>query len=466
MPDHLLSRRRFLRAASAAGTLSLCPRLTPANNAAPGPNILFLLTDDHRWNALGCMGNRIIQTPNIDALADAGACFVNTFVTTSICCASRASIFTGQYARRHGVHGFNTPFIADQLSQTYPDLLRAAGYRVGFIGKYGVGDNSPPPAQRFDYWKGFTGQGRYFPKTDGRPVHITDIMADQAVGFLDTCAPSQPFCLSISFKAPHCQDGDPRQFLYAPRHETLYADQTIPLPPTANDESFQKQPDFIRNSEARNRWKIRFSSPALYQEMVKSYYRLITGVDEAVGTIIAALHQRGLADNTVIILLGDNGFFLGEHGLAGKWFMHEESIRVPLVIHDPRLPVVLRGSRPSEIALNIDIAPTILSLAGLAIPQRMQGSDLTPLLRGQTPAWRTDFFYEHLFKHPDIAKTEGVRTRRHSYWQYLDVPHDAEWLFDLQNDPHQTRNLAADPASAEILGDLRRRLQQYRQTLQ
>ncbi|MCY2952335.1 MAG: sulfatase [Planctomycetota bacterium] len=461
------TRRSFLKSTLPAAALLAGCRSTPTSppQSTTPPNILFLLTDDHRWDALSCMGNPILRTPNIDRLASTGTTFDNMFVTTSICCASRASIFTGQYARRTGIHEFNVPFTPAALAQTYPQILRRAGYRIGFVGKYGVGDNSPPPAGQFDFWRGFTGQGQYFPDKSNPSLHLTDLMTSQANEFLQSASPSQPFCLSISYKAPHCQDGDPRQFLYAPRYESLYSGQTIPTPLTATDEFFQKQPDFIRNSESRNRWKIRFSNPDVYQKMVKAYYRLLVGVDDSVAALLKTLADRNLIDNTIIFFTGDNGFYLGEHGLAGKWFMHEESIRVPLIIHDPRLPQNLHARRCSDMALNIDLAPTILSLAGLTPPPQMQGRPLTPLLQSQSPSWRTDFFYEHLFKHSIIPKTEGVRTTRYSYWQYLNVDHDAHWLFDLATDPHQTQNLAADPYHQPLVQNLQSRLTHYRQSL-
>ncbi len=467
MPTRASSRRSFLKSSLSAATFLAGCRTAPTEtpSQARPPNVLFLLTDDHRWDALSCMGNPVLRTPNIDRLAAAGATFDNMFVTTSICCASRASIFSGQYARRTGIHEFNIPFNPQAWAQTYPQVFRRAGYRVGFVGKYGVGDGSPPPADQFDYWRSFSGQGSYFPDKANPSLHMTDLMTLQANDFLQSASVNQPFCLSVSYKAPHSQDGDPRQFLYAPKYESLFANQTVPVPETATEEFYQKQPDFIRNSEARARWKIRFSKPDLYQNMVKAYYRLLVGVDDSVGTLLQTLADRGLADNTIVIFTGDNGFFLGEHGLAGKWFMHEESIRVPLIIYDPRLPASLRGRRRSELALNIDLAPTMLSLAGLSPPSRTQGVDLSPLLRGQTPNWRTEFFYEHLFKHKTIVQTEGVRTLRYSYWQYLAVDHDSTWLYDVAADPRQTRNLAADPYYQPLIQHLSARLAHYRQSL-
>jgi arylsulfatase A-like enzyme len=432
----------------------LSPVASGADVAPRRPNLLFLLTDDHRFDALGCVGNRIVQTPNIDSLAGQGVLFRNAFVTTSICCTSRASIFTGQYARRHGIHDFGTPFTPEQMAQTYPVLLRAAGYRTGFVGKFGVGDKGESPAKQFDYYKGFPGQGVYWPKPG--TTHLTDVMTAQAVEFIQGCAPDRPFCLSVSYKAPHAQDPDPKQYLYAPRFKDLYANMTIPLPPAATAEDFAKQPDFLRNSEAR-----RFATPESYQEMIKSYYRLITHVDESVGTIMEALRKAGLAENTVVIVTGDNGYYFGEHGLADKWFPHDESIRVPLIIRDPRLGKERRGALADQMVLNIDLAPTLLGMAGLAVPPTMQGRDLAPLLRGESPEWRTEFFYEHHFVHKGIPMSEGVRTGRYVYWKYLNVDHDAEWLYDLQTDPYETRNLIAEPALKNLASELRARTVAY-----
>lgn len=432
--------------------------------SAARPNIVFLLGDDHRADALGCMGNKIIQTPHIDGLARDGVLFENMFVTTSICAVSRASIFTGQWARRHGIVDFVTPFTPGQWARTYPALLRKAGYRTGFIGKYGVGDKSPEPKDAFDYWKGFRGQGKY-ENTDenGDYIHLTQIMENQALEFLRGCEKAKPFCLSVSFKAPHCQDGDPRQFISDRRDERLYADVTIPPPPVGEDKYFRLFPEFFRiDNEGRKRWEIRFSTPEKYQEMVKGYFRLITGLDRAVGAIRDELNKLGAADNTLIIYTGDNGFYLGEHGLAGKWYGHEESIRVPLVIHDPRLPAGRRNQRLTPNALNIDIAPTILSAAGVPVPPEMQGRDLGPLLRGETPGWRTDFFYEHNVPIKTLRLTEGVAGGRYKYMRYPEAVPPWEELYDLQADPREVNNLAADPAHRELLGTMRARWAELR----
>ncbi|MHC4325874.1 MAG: sulfatase family protein, partial [Planctomycetota bacterium] len=372
------------------------------------PNIIFLLTDDQRADTMGCAGNPIIKTPNMDAMAKDGVRFTNAFVTTSICASSRASIFSGQWTSRHGISNFRTHFSPEELARTYPMQLRGAGYRTGFIGKYGVGAK-----------KGFPGQGRYENKDEeGNYKHLTQIMGEQAIEFLQGCSKDRPFCLSVSFKSPHVQDSDPRQFIYDRAYKDVYKDDVIPVPVKADPHYFEALPEFLRTSEARRRWDIRFSTPAKFQESVKGYYRLIYGVDVVIGKIREQLKQLDFDDNTILILTGDNGFYLGEYGLAGKWFPHEESIRVPLVVYDPRARNKLRGRTLDQVALNVDIAPTILEMAGVKPPEQMQGRSLVPLLKGRKPKWRTEFFYEHPFEHKTIAKTVALRTPDYKYALY------------------------------------------------
>jgi arylsulfatase A-like enzyme len=432
--------------------------------ASEPPNLIFLLTDDQRWDALGAYGNPVIHTPHLDRLADEGVTFHYAFVTTSICMTSRASILSGQYAARHGVWRFDTAFSPTQLEATYPGQLQRAGYRTGFIGKWGVGR---PPQDFFDYDRTFPGQGNYFVEINGQRRHLTSVMGDQAVEFLDATQTGQPFCLSISFKAPHVDDsvtsvhGQP--FPFDPALAQLYTDIPIPVPELAAPRYFDLLPPFLQNSEARARWAVRFWGPARYQFSVKSYYRLISGVDVVVGRIRTRLEQLGLHENTVIIFTSDNGFYLGEYGLAGKWFPHDLSIRVPLLVLDPRLPVGQRGIRRNELALNIDIAPTLLEFAGILPPEAMQGRSLLPLLHGDQVPWRDAFFYEHLFQHPGLPPNEAVRTPHWKYMIYVDTQPPHEELYHLDRDPDETRNLALEPAYAGILAEMRARWQQLRQ---
>ncbi len=344
--------------------------------------------------------------------------------------------------------------------------LKKSGYRVGFIGKYGVGRNLP--AVHYDYWAGVPGQPNYENQDEnGNYIHYTQVCQKQAFEFLKGCSKNEPFCLSISFKAPHVQDGDPRQFIADPAYSDLYKNVDIPVPEKAKSKYRWAMSSFMQDERSmpRVRWQLRFSSPELYQHMVKNYYRLITGVDVVVGNIRNKLAQLGYDDNTVIALLGDNGFYLGEYGFAGKWYGHEESIRVPLVFYDPRAPQQNRGRRRDEMALNIDINPTILDLAGLPIPTQTQGQSLKPLLENKSPAWRTEFFYEHSFKVPKQAVDQvgyipgsvGVRTTEWKYLRYFDYDPPYEELYDLRTDPHEINNLAANADHSAKLKEMRKK---------
>ena len=410
---------------------------------------------------MGCYGNTEVKTPHLDRLASEGVVFQNAFVTTAICAVSRASIFSGQYARRHGINDFATPFTDEQWRQSYPALLRENGYRVGFIGKFGVGNAAP--TNTFDYWDGFNGQGRYFDPGDTNS-HLTARMGDSALRFLSG-KDNRPFCLSISFKAPHAQDRAPREFPPDPRDEKLYSDQTFPPGPSVNDEAFRKLPALLHPSEGRIRWERRFATPEMRDGTIRDYYRLITGIDREVGRIREELGRLGLSRNTLIIFTSDHGFYLGEHGLAGKWFMHEESIRIPLVIHDP---AIASPTKRSEIALNIDMAPTILEYAGVAVPRGVQGKSLKPMVReSKEGEWREDFYYEHHFPHGGkIPDSEGIRNKTWKYIRYTAAEPTIEQLFNLKSDGHELIDLAGDPTHKATLHKLRARWETLRGALQ
>ncbi|MCB9768453.1 MAG: sulfatase [Candidatus Omnitrophica bacterium] len=459
------NRRTFLKdSATAAGSLALANAMAPwaaHSEEKRRPNLLFILTDDHRWDALGSAGNPIVQTPNLDRIAAEGVSFTRNFVVTSICCTSRANIFSGMYGSRNGVEDFSVFFDPDTWSQCYPTLLRKAGYRTGFVGKWGVGHDLPE--DEFDFWGGYAGQGKYLEEIDGKMTHMTERLGTKSLEFLEGCDGSQPFCLSISFKAPHCQDGAERQFPPDPDLESLYADTEIPRPETATEEYFSRLPEFLQQSEARKRWEVRFATDEMRQNSVRDYYRLITGVDNQVGNLLAKLEEMGALDNTVIVFTGDNGFYLGEHGLAGKWFMHEESIRTPLLVYDPTLPKEKRGRKVDPMALNIDISPTLLDYAGVEIPDRVQGRSVRSIVEGESPKdWRTEWFYEHHFKHPRIPQTEGVRTEVWKYTRYIDVDPVYEELFDLEKDPHEKNNLVGNPDYDSQLKQLRGKWEKMR----
>lgn len=425
------------------------------------PNIIFILTDDQRWDALGAMGNPIAKTPNIDDLAHKGTLFRNAFVTTSMCVVSRASILLGQYESRHKINSFITPFTAQQLQNTYPALLKKeANYKIGFIGKFGVGQ--PPYTEQSKGYDFFAvdnkGQPDYELKDEnGNFIHHTDKVARDIDRFLDKFSNQGPFMLNVSFKAPHEQDKDPRQYIVQERFKDIYKDVHIPVPETADPKYWQSFPAFFKDSlnEARLRWWGRYSTPELFQENVKKYYSLITGVDEVVGKIRKKLKEKGIDKNTIIIFMGDNGFFLGEHGMTEKYYGQEESIRVPLIIYNPLAAAQYKGIQPPMIALNIDICPTILSFAGVPIPAQVQGVDLSQLLAHKI-ADRKDFFYEQtVFKTPKIPQVEGVVSTQLKYMNYIE--HGYEQLFDLSKDPHERINYAGDTAYKKQLDSMRNR---------
>jgi arylsulfatase A-like enzyme len=272
--------------------------------------------------------------------------------------------------------------------------------------------------------------------------------------------------LTLAFFATHAEDQNPLQYLSQPESAALYQAARIPVPTTASDEFFRRLPPFLANekNEGRNRWHWRFDTPAKYQQYMKAYYRLVTEVDATVGRLLAELKAQGLDENTLVIFTTDNGYFHGEHGLADKWYPYEESIRVPLLIRDPRLPAQQRGRRSEALVLNTDLAPTMLAFAGLAPPPRMQGRDLAPLyLTARPPAWRSEYFYEHAtIRSLDFIPASEALVRlnlKYIYWPDFKY----EELFDLRRDPHETRNLVHAAAFQTRLVQLRRRFAELKE---
>lgn len=417
-------------------------------------NILLFYVDDWRHDTLGIAGHPIVKTPNLDRLARAGVRFKHNYVTTSICGVSRATMLTGQWMSRHGNPAFamfKTPW-----SDTFPGLLRANGYYVGHIGKW---HNGRFPAENYDFGRSYA-DTHWQKLPDGSTIHVTQRNENDAMEFLRARPKEKPFVLTLAFFATHAEDQNPKQYLYQPRSESLYQDVAIPIPKTAGDEYFKRLPPFIANekNEGRNRWHWRFDTPEKYQQYMKAYYRLATEVDATIGRLLEELQAQGLADNTLVIFTADNGYFHGEHGLADKWYPYEESIRVPLIVSDPRMPKNKRGTTNDDVVLNADLAPTILAAARVAAPARMQGRDFAPLyLSSGKPAWRQEFFYEHAtIRDTDfIPSSEALVRRDMKYIYWPDFKY--EELFDLKSDPYEERNLANDPRQAKKLAALRAR---------
>jgi arylsulfatase A-like enzyme len=423
-------------------------------------NVVVLYADDWRHDTLSCAGNPVVKTPTLDQLAKEGVRFRQMCVTTSICGVSRATLFTGQWMSRHGNPAFaefKTPW-----EQTYPGLLRANGYWVGHVGKW---HNGKFPADKFDFGRSYAGT-HYLKQPDGSQIHVTKKNENDALEFLRTRPVDKPFCLTLAFFATHAEDANPKQYLCQPESEALYKDAVIPIPKTASDDYFHRLPPFIGNekNEGRVRWHWRFDTPEKYQEYMRAYYRLATEVDAACGRVLAELKQQGVLDRTLVIFTTDNGYFHAEHGLADKWYPYQESIRVPLIVRDPRLPAEKRGSTNDDFVLNVDLAPTILSATGIAAPSTMQGRDFSPLyLAAEKPKWRDEFFYEHAtIRSTDFIPASQALVRKdvkYVYWP--DFQH--EELFDLAHDPLEEHNVAADPARLALLEQLRKRFGELRE---
>jgi len=465
----MTSRRNFLRVAAAGAAAMAMPTATRAKaDSDDRPNIVFILVDDQRNDTLGCAGHPILKTPVVDSLAAKGVRFSNMFVTTSICAASRASIFTGLHERTHG-YTFGKPAVSKaHTDASYPVLLRKAGYRTGFIGKFGV-NMSGGRAKMFDSFEGFYGP-RFIKQPDGSKRHTAEICGDKAVKFIRADKTgSKPFCLSISFPSVHAVDGNKKpgdgHYPWPKAVDGMYDDVKIPPPRLSKPEVFDSQPAFLKKSFNRARWFWRWDTPEKYQTNIRAYYRMISGVDRVIGRVVDELKTQGLDKNTVIIYTGDNGYYMGQRGFAGKWSHYEESLRVPLVIYDPRPEASKRGKVDHAVSLNIDLPATMLALAGVNVPKHYGGKSLVPLLKDKRPSdWRTDFFCEHLMENAGIPKWEGVRGPRYVYARYFAEKPCYEFLHDLKADPDQLKNFAKDPKYADTLKKMQTRCNELRET--
>jgi len=424
---------------------------------ASRPNIIFILTDDHRYDGLGYFGNPLARTPELDALARSGTVFRNAFASTPICSASRASIFSGLQERTHR-YGFQTDAIlTSYMDAAWPVILRRAGYQTAFFGKFGVKyagmDTQFDVHEDYDRNNKYNDRRGYFFKTLGTDtVHLTRYTGQQGVDFINNQSGDKPFCLQLAFSAPHAHDSAADQYFSQPEFDTMFRDVVVPLPPMSEDAYFNEQPAAVKAGFNRLRWTWRFDQPDKYQRMIKAYYRMIAEVDREVGLVRQALRARGLDRNTVIIFLGDNGYFLGERGLADKWLMYEPSIRVPLVIHDPRQR---RHREESSMVLNTDVSATILDIAGVERPFSYHGHSLKPMLEGKRPSVSRDtVLIEHLWVFDQIPASEGIRTSGWKYFRYVD-DQSLEFLFDLSADPQEKVNLAGDARYASQLAAMR-----------
>ncbi|GIV62407.1 MAG: acetylglucosamine-6-sulfatase [Rhodothermaceae bacterium] len=435
-----------------------------ARQPASAPrNVVFILSDDHRYDFMGFHEHApdFLETPNMDRMAAEGAHLKNAFVTTSLCSPSRASILTGQYAHRHGIVDNSSPIPPG--TRFFPADLQAAGYRTAFVGKWHMGEVDDSPQPGFDRWVSFRGQGVYVNPTlniDGERVrregYITDLLTDYALDWLgERASDGAPFFLYLSHKAVHAE------FEPADRHAGRYADVAIPYPPTmANTESnYRNKPRWVR--EQRYSWHgvdYAYHGQMDFDDFYRRYAESLLAVDESIGRVMDFLEAHGLAENTLVVYMGDNGFLLGEHGLIDKRNAYEESIRVPMLAWSPGF--IRPGTVVDGLVRNIDVAPTILELTGATSSIPMDGQSFLGLLTGASaPGDDREFLYEYYWEHafPHTPTTFALRGDRFKYIYYHGIWDLAE-LYDLQADPEERHNLIDVPAFREVAEQMRERL--------
>ncbi len=462
-----MTRREFLPAAAAPAFLQ---------GAGKKRNLVFILSDDHRYDAMGFMGHPWLKTPNLDRMAQRGLHFQNAFVTTALCSPSRASTLTGQYGHSHGVLDNQTLLPRDL--PTFPQVLQKHGYRTALIGKWHMGGETDEAQPGFDNWVSFKGQGRYenpvinFNGTRREQKgYVTDILTEESVKFIRANR-SRPFMLYLGHKAVHAE------FVPAERHKDLYRTEAIPYPKTMadTDATYRGKPDWVRRQ--RNSWHGvdgMYNKQVNFDQFYRDYMRCIAALDESVGTIYNELDSSGLLNDTLFIYMGDNGFQFGEFGLIDKRTMYEASMRVPMIAHCPDL-FGTSGRKAGGMALGMDICPTMLEAAGAQIPKTVQGRSLLPLMQSeQTPErWRKEFLYEYFWERafPQTPTVLGLRTDQYSWMEYHGV-WDIDELYDVRKDPQQLNNLLAayrtttesgpvfqrisDPEMRKTVADLRTR---------
>ena len=431
------------------------------------PNIIVILTDDQRWDAIGYAGNKIIKTPEQDQLALEGTYFNKAFVTTPICGASRATIITGLYERKHNFTLGGTTLNPVYLKKNYPLELRKNGYHTGFFGKFGIKNNGDlsnifSEFEVYDRNNKFEDHRGYYYKSIGKDtVHLTQYTGHKALAFIDNAPSDGPFCLSISFSAPHAHDGAwegiKKQYFWQEEVDDYYRDTVIPGPNNASHDRFAALPKEVREGFNRVRWYWRYDSKERYQESLKGYYRMISGVDKELGKIREMLTKKGIADNTIIVWMGDNGYFLGERQMAGKWLMYDNSVRVPLIIYDPR---VKKHHDVEDMVANVDLAATILDFSGVKSDLKTHGISLVPYVyNGSSKYKRKELMIEHLWDFQPIPPSEGIRTEQWKYFRYRTIKATEE-LYDLENDPQELNNLASNTKYKIILQNMRDKLDQ------
>lgn len=443
--------------------------------AGQRPNILFILSDDHAAHAVSAYGGALAQiapTPNIDRLAREGALFRNCFAVNSICAPSRASILAGLYGHRNGVCTNSDALRVDVV--TFPELVRDAGYTTALVGKWHL--KADP--QGFDFWCILPGQGAYFdPKMieNGQEQrftgYVSEVITDQALRWLERRDPGKPFCLLVHHKAPHA-NWEP-----GPRQAGLFSETEVPRPTTFDDD-YATRGQAIRSHRlfvGPKLWELHYrgrfgeipvtvpegeSRSWVYQRFIKDYLRCVASVDESVGRLLDYLDDARLTDKTLAIYTSDQGFFLGDHGLYDKRLMYEESIRMPLLVRHPG--ITTPGVQVAPLVLNVDLAPTLLELAGARGRDAMHGRSFVPLLDGSQPGnWRRAMYYRFYEEALGIGPHEGIRTERFKLIHYLYG--DQAWeLYDLEKDPRELCNVFSEPSLTKTVTELQSELHRLR----
>lgn len=449
-------------------SLAACMLLAGPVPAAEKPNLVVMMTDDQRFDFLSCAGHPFIKTPNMDRIAKEGVRFTNMFVTNSLCAPSRATLMTGQYSHANGIRD-NLGSRLNPNAPWLPDELRKAGYEVAFVGKSHVPGSFRE--KTWDYYFGFTGQGNYLKPViaesgpDGkigpdRP-HVgwmDDITTGKAIEWMKRDR-KKPFALFLFFKAPH------RAWQPPERYKDLYADAVVKKPALWDDTGAGKPRAFL---QAANMFG-QYPDTKDYDNMIRDYCRCLTGVDDNVGRVLKALDEMKAAESTAVMYTSDNGFFLGEWQRFDKRFMHEPSIRVPLLLRLPKNNHAwTAGKTPGEMVLNVDIAPTLLELAGAKPPKEMHGKSVVPLV-AETPnaapaKWRDAWLYSY-HEFPDVShnvnKHRGVRTSKWKLIHYYEPPftfREEYELYDLEKDPEERVNLANRPMMHATVKELRAKM--------
>ncbi len=422
----------------------------------PRPNFVFILCDDLRFNALGYSGHPFVKTPNIDRIAREGAVFTHAFATTPLCSPSRASYLTGRYVRSHGVTD-NTDH--NELSHkliTWPRMLHDAGYETSYAGKWHMG-NEDMPRPGFDRWMSFKAQGAYVDPAlniDGERIkktgYVTDLLTDFTVEFLRKPR-TKPFVAYLAHKAVH------GPFVPAERHKDLFANETIVRNPNAQDD-FAGKPVLQRQIEGVPA----ITGPGSSDDLIKNQLRCLTAVDEGVGKILKALEDTRQLDNTFFVFTSDNGYFWGDHKLGDKRWAYEESLRIPMAMRYPKL--IKAGTKFDQLVLNVDMAPTMLELAGVKPPANFQGRSVLPIFKGTASNWRTSFFAEYFMEknYPRVPNWQAVRDGQWKYIHYQDLQGMDE-LYDLKADPYEMKNLIHD--APKVAPAMKKELERYNQTI-